>query len=55
MTAYYENVQSLAQEKRQAIRIAKQLGYAKEVVDKIKNAKRVGDIYNAMHDARLAM
>ncbi len=52
---YTENISDLKSEKSQAIRTAKELGYSKEVRNKIKKAKRVGDIYAILHDARLAM
>lgn len=42
------------QERREYIRIAKQLGYSEEVIAKLENAKTAYECDTIMHAARLA-
>jgi hypothetical protein len=50
--SHVDNIGTLEKEKKQASSIAKQLGYGKEVVRRIQNAKSEREIYCIMRNTR---
>ena len=51
-TARYSYKQEFEHYKRDSVRAAEDLGYSKDVIDKIKTAKTVGEITSIMRNAR---